>query len=129
MFRQGNATQAKNLQIAKQTRQELKSFQKVFQPFNSSTGSSKYLSLPNLEIIQAGCLLICSGCLPCLGLSGLYMAETLLRKKKETSVCVFEKEDRFGGRIFDYRFPQAPDISVGKVPLKYEINKRMSERA
>ena len=57
------------------------------------------------------------------------MAETLLRKKKETSVCVFEKEDRFGGRIFDYRFPQAPDISVGKVPLKYEVIKRMSERA
>lgn len=78
---------------------------------------SKYLSRPKLEIIQAGCLLICSGYLPCLGLSGLYTAETLLRKKKETSVCVFEKEDRFGGRIFDYWFPQAPDISVGKVPL------------
>ena len=46
------------------------------------------------------------------------MAETLLRKKKETSVCVFEKEDRFGGRIFDYWFPQAPDITVGKVPLR-----------
>lgn len=47
----------------------------------------------------------------------MYTAETLLRKKKETSVCVFEKEDRFGGRIFDYWFPQAPNISVGKVPL------------
>ena len=45
------------------------------------------------------------------------MAETLLRKKKETSVCVFEKDDRFGGRIFDYRFLQAPNITVGKVPL------------
>ncbi|KAL9951543.1 hypothetical protein ACROYT_G044219 [Oculina patagonica] len=41
------------------------------------------------------------------------MAETLLRKKKETSVCVFEKEDWFGGRILDHRFPQAPDITVG----------------
>jgi len=81
-----------------------------------------------LEIIQADYLLICSGCLPCLGLSGLYMAETLLRKKKETSVCVFEKEDRFGGRIFDYWFPQAPDISVGKELLssKQQKNERAS---
>jgi len=55
------------------------------------------------------------------------MAETLLRKKEETSVCVFEKEDRFGGRIFDYWFPQAPDISVGKVLLSSK--KQTSERA
>lgn len=47
------------------------------------------------------------------GLSGLFMAETLLRKKKETSVCVYEKENRFGGRILDYWFDQAPDIAVG----------------
>ena len=75
--------------------------------------------LPEFEIIQVRLFVDFSihGCLPCLGLSGLYMAETLLRKKKETSVCVFEKEDRFGGRIFDYWFPQAPDISVGKVLL------------
>ena len=54
------------------------------------------------------------------------MAETLLRKKEEKSVCVFEKEDRFGGRIFDYWFPQAPDISVGKVLLssKQQTNER-----
>lgn len=55
------------------------------------------------------------------------MAETLLRKKKETSVCVFEKEDRFGGRIFDYWFPQAPDISVGKELLSSK--KQKNERA
>jgi len=42
------------------------------------------------------------------------MAETLLRKKKETSVCVFEKESRFGGRILDHWFTEAPDIAVGK---------------
>ena len=42
------------------------------------------------------------------------MAETLLRKKKETSVCVYEKENRFGGRILDYWFDQASDIAVGK---------------
>ena len=45
------------------------------------------------------------------------MAETLLREKKETSVCVFEKEDRFGGRILDHWFPQAPNVTVGKVQL------------
>ena len=42
------------------------------------------------------------------------MAETLLRTKKETSVCVFEKEARFGGRILDHWFSQAPDVAVGK---------------
>ena len=42
------------------------------------------------------------------------MAETLLRKKNETNVCVFEKESRFGGRILDHWFTQAPDIAVGK---------------
>ena len=45
------------------------------------------------------------------------MAETLLRTKEESSVCVFEKEDRFGGRILDYRFPQASNVTVGKVQL------------
>ena len=43
------------------------------------------------------------------------MAETLLRMKKEKSVCVFEKESYFGGRILDYQFSQAPDIFVGKM--------------
>ena len=52
---------------------------------------------------------------PCSGLSGLYVAETLLRKKKETSVCVFEKESRFGGRILDHCFSEAPDVAVGKM--------------
>ena len=47
------------------------------------------------------------------------MAETLLRKKKETSVCVFEKESRFGGRILDHCFSEAPDIAVGKMS-KYQ---------
>ena len=42
------------------------------------------------------------------------MAETLLRLKRENSVCVFEKESRFGGRIFDYWFPQVPNVTVGK---------------
>ena len=48
------------------------------------------------------------------------MAETLLRKKKETNVCVFEKESRFGGRILDLWFAQAPDIAVGK--SKYSVH-------
>ena len=48
------------------------------------------------------------------GLAGLYMAESLLRHKKETKVCVFERDVRLGGRIFDYVFPQVPDEVVGK---------------
>ena len=47
------------------------------------------------------------------GLAGLYMAESLLRHKKETKVCVFERDTRLGGRIYDHVFPQVPDESVG----------------
>ncbi|KAJ7385884.1 hypothetical protein OS493_013920 [Desmophyllum pertusum] len=35
------------------------------------------------------------------GISGMYMAETLVRMKKETNVCLFEKDSRFGGRDYD----------------------------
>lgn len=47
------------------------------------------------------------------GLAGLYMAESLLRHQKETKVCVFERDTRLGGRVYDYVFPQVPDESVG----------------
>jgi len=49
------------------------------------------------------------------GISGLYVAETLVRMKKEDSVCLFERDSRFGGRNYDYRFSQAPNISIGKL--------------
>ena len=49
------------------------------------------------------------------GISGMYMAETLVRMKKEDSVCLFEKDTRFGGRNYDYKFSQAPNISIGKL--------------
>ena len=49
------------------------------------------------------------------GFSGMYMAETLMRKKKENNVCLFEKDSRFGGRNLDYRFNQAPNISISKL--------------
>ena len=48
------------------------------------------------------------------GISGMYMAETLMRTKKEDNVCLFEKESRFGGRVFDVRFSRAPNISICK---------------
>ena len=48
------------------------------------------------------------------GISGLYMAETLMRLKKENNVCLFEKDSRFGGRNYDVRFKQAPNISISK---------------
>ena len=38
----------------------------------------------------------------------------VLVKKIETSVCIFEKENRLGGKIYDHFFPEAPDISVGQ---------------
>ena len=47
------------------------------------------------------------------GIGGLYVAESLLRHGKETSVCVFEREARLGGRLYDYVFPQVPDEVVG----------------
>jgi len=48
------------------------------------------------------------------GISGMYMAETLMRMKKEDNVCLFEKDSRFGGRDYDFRFSQAPNISISK---------------
>ena len=48
------------------------------------------------------------------GISGMYMAETLLRMKKESNVCLFEKDSRFGGRDYDFRFSRAPNISISK---------------
>ena len=48
------------------------------------------------------------------GITGLSIAESLLRLGKEHSVCVFEKDSRFGGRLYDYRFERVPEVSVGK---------------
>ena len=42
------------------------------------------------------------------------MAYALLDKRNETNVCIFEREDRLGGKIFDFNFTQAPDVAVGK---------------
>ena len=42
----------------------------------------------------------------------------LLVKKVEASVCIFEKENRLGGDIYDHFFSQASDISVGQFSLK-----------
>ena len=49
------------------------------------------------------------------GIGGLYMAESLLRHEKETNVCVFERDTRLGGRIYDHEFPQVPGVYVGKL--------------
>ena len=48
------------------------------------------------------------------GISGLYMAYKLLVENKETKVCIFEQENRVGGRILDHRFGEAPEIYVRK---------------
>ena len=48
------------------------------------------------------------------GISGMYMAETLMRMKNESNVCLFEKDSRFGGRNYDFRFSQAPNIAISK---------------
>ena len=49
------------------------------------------------------------------GISGMYLAETLMRMKKKDNVCLFEKDSRFGGRDYDYRFSQVPNISISKL--------------
>ena len=53
------------------------------------------------------------------------MAYALLDKGKETNVCIFEREDRLGGKIFDFNFTQAPNVTVGKpkiiLYLKYRV--------
>ncbi|XP_015755689.1 PREDICTED: uncharacterized protein LOC107335208 isoform X5 [Acropora digitifera] len=47
------------------------------------------------------------------GAAGLVLARDLLKSGSETNVCIFEKENRLGGKILDYRFPEAPNITVG----------------
>ena len=53
------------------------------------------------------------------------MAYALLHKRNEsneTNVCIFEREDRLGGKIFDFNFTQTPDVAVGKpkvVPYRH----------
>ena len=48
------------------------------------------------------------------GISGLYMADTLLRLHQERNVCLFEKENTLGGRILDHTFERLPDIPISK---------------
>ena len=48
------------------------------------------------------------------GVSGLYMAETLMRRKKEHDVCLFEKDSRFGGKNYDVAFKRAQNVSLSK---------------
>lgn len=48
------------------------------------------------------------------GIGGLYTAESLLRHEKETNVCLFERNERLGGRFYDYVFPQVPNETVGR---------------
>ena len=47
----------------------------------------------------------------------MLIAYSLLNQTNETSVCVFEREDRLGGKIFDFSFTQAPDVVVGKFKI------------
>ena len=53
------------------------------------------------------------------GAAGLVLARDLLKSGSETNVCIFEKENRLGGKILDYRFPEAPNITVGKLPTQF----------
>ena len=58
------------------------------------------------------------------GISGMYMAETLMRLKKEDNVCLFEKDSRFGGRNYDYRFSQAPNISISELVSNFFVTQK-----
>lgn len=49
------------------------------------------------------------------------LARDLLDSGRETNVCIFEKENRLGGKIFDYRFLEAPNITVGKSPRQFML--------
>ena len=68
------------------------------------------------------------------GTAGLLMAYSLLQSSKETDVCIFEKENRLGGKIFDHRFPDAPKVTVGKFSVLFcpvnrvEISARLPEK-
>ena len=47
------------------------------------------------------------------GISGLLTAYALLKNSTETNVCILEKENRLGGKIFDHRFADAPNVTIG----------------
>ena len=47
----------------------------------------------------------------------------LLGNKRETSVCIFEKENRLGGKLYDHFFSEAPDISVGQFSVEKQSQK------
>ena len=47
------------------------------------------------------------------GISGLLTAYALLKNSKEAHVCILEKENRLGGKIFDHRFADAPNVTIG----------------
>ena len=59
-------------------------------------------------------MLLCEVAIVGGGIGGLYTAESLLRHEKETNVCLFERNERLGGRFYDYVFPQVPDETVGR---------------
>lgn len=50
------------------------------------------------------CFMFCDVVVVGGGILGMYMVEILMWMKKEDSVCLFEKDFRFGGWIYDYRF-------------------------
>ena len=58
-----------------------------------------------------------------LGVGGLLLAHMLLEKKIERNVCIFEKENRLGGKIYDHFFSEAPDISVGQFSVQRQKQK------
>ena len=58
-----------------------------------------------------------------LGVGGLLLAYMLLEKKIERNVCIFEKENRLGGKIYDHFFSEAPDISVGQFSVQRQKQK------
>lgn len=78
--------------------------------FLTSLKSAAQIFFLDDEISQLSCdVAIVGG-----GISGLYVAETLLRFHKETNVCLFERNNRFGGRIHDYTFQGIRGIPVSK---------------
>jgi len=42
------------------------------------------------------------------------MADTLLSLHQERNVCLFEKENKLGGRILDHTFERLPDVPISK---------------